>query len=91
LRGSSSPTPDPPAPSRRPAPPILGLDALGSASYGPEAKLAILLPLGALGLGVVWEITAGIGGLVEPGSAVATLQPFFPLHDGGTRFMCFAL
>jgi len=30
--------------------PILGLDALSSASYGPEAALAILLPVGALGL-----------------------------------------
>jgi amino acid transporter len=30
--------------------PILGLDALSSASYGPEAALAILLPAGALGL-----------------------------------------
>ena len=28
--------------------PILGLDALGSASYGPEALLTVLLPLGAL-------------------------------------------
>lgn len=27
----------------------LGLDALGSASYGPEAALTVLLPLGALG------------------------------------------
>ena len=30
--------------------PSLGLDALGSASYGPEAALAILIPAGALGL-----------------------------------------
>jgi amino acid transporter len=30
--------------------PILGLDALSSASYGPEAALAILLPAGALGI-----------------------------------------
>jgi amino acid transporter len=30
--------------------PVLGLDALSSASYGPEAALAILLPAGALGL-----------------------------------------
>ncbi len=40
----------------------LGLDALGSASYGPEAALTILLPLGAAGLnyvqGVLWVITA---------------------------------
>ncbi len=30
--------------------PILGLDALGSASYGPEALLTVLIPLGALAL-----------------------------------------
>jgi len=40
----------------------LGLDALGSASYGPEAALTILIPVGAAGLnyvqGVLWIITA---------------------------------
>jgi amino acid transporter len=40
--------------------PILGLDALGSASYGPEAALAVLLPLGALGLAYVREVIAAI-------------------------------
>jgi amino acid transporter len=30
--------------------PFLGLDALGSAAYGPEAALTILIPLGAVGL-----------------------------------------
>lgn len=30
--------------------PVLGLDGLGSASYGPEAALAILVPLGIAGL-----------------------------------------
>lgn len=30
--------------------PVLGLDALGSAAYGPEAALTLLIPLGALGL-----------------------------------------
>jgi amino acid transporter len=30
--------------------PILGLDALASAAYGPEALLTVLLPLGAAGL-----------------------------------------
>ena len=30
--------------------PMLGLDALGSAAYGPEAALTLLLPLGVLGL-----------------------------------------
>lgn len=30
--------------------PAMGLDALGSASYGPEAALTLLMPLGAAGL-----------------------------------------
>jgi amino acid transporter len=38
--------------------PVLGLDALSSAAYGPEAALTLLLPLGALGLGHVVPITA---------------------------------
>src|SRR6516165_4589728 len=38
--------------------PMLGLDALGSAAYGPEAALTLLLPLGAAGLGYVGPISA---------------------------------
>jgi amino acid transporter len=38
--------------------PMLGLDALGSAAYGPEAALALLIPLGAAGLGFIGPITA---------------------------------
>jgi amino acid transporter len=38
--------------------PVLGLDALSSAAYGPEAALTLLLPLGALGLEHVVPITA---------------------------------
>jgi hypothetical protein len=30
--------------------PVLGLDALASTGYGPEAALTILVPLGAAGL-----------------------------------------
>jgi hypothetical protein len=30
--------------------PVFGLDALGSAAYGPEAALTILIPLGAAGI-----------------------------------------
>src|ERR1044072_7750198 len=30
--------------------PMLGLDALASAAYGPEAALTVLIPLGAAGL-----------------------------------------
>jgi amino acid transporter len=38
--------------------PMLGLDALGSAAYGPEAALTLLIPLGAAGLGYVGPISA---------------------------------
>src|SRR5579864_7542058 len=37
--------------------PMLGLDALASSAYGPEAALTLLLPLGALGLGYILPIT----------------------------------
>ena len=37
--------------------PVFGLDALGSAAYGPEAALTILIPLGAAGLGYIAPIT----------------------------------
>ena len=38
--------------------PVLGLDALSSAAYGPEAALTLLLPLGVVGLVYVVPITA---------------------------------
>jgi amino acid transporter len=38
--------------------PMLGLDALGSAAYGPEAALTLLIPLGAEGLGYIGPISA---------------------------------
>src|SRR5262249_49506887 len=38
--------------------PVLGLDALGSAAYGPEAALTLLIPLGALGMAYVGPISA---------------------------------
>src|SRR5437899_3611970 len=37
--------------------PVLGLDALASASYGPEAALTVLLPLGVLASGYAAPIT----------------------------------
>src|SRR6266542_854469 len=40
--------------------PIFGLDALGSAAYGPEAALTVLLPLGAAGLAYIFPITTCI-------------------------------
>ena len=44
--------------------PIFGLDALGSAAYGPEALLTILIPLGLLGLAYVVPITLSIVALL---------------------------
>lgn len=38
--------------------PIFGLDALGSAAYGPEAALTLLIPLGAAGIGYIFPIIA---------------------------------
>ncbi|AUX47196.1 uncharacterized protein SOCE26_087080 [Sorangium cellulosum] len=38
--------------------PVLGLDALAAASYGPEAALTVLLPLGALGLRYIVPLSA---------------------------------
>ncbi|HYR87753.1 MAG TPA: APC family permease [Terriglobia bacterium] len=40
--------------------PIFGLDAISSASYGPEAALTVLMPLGAAGLSLILPITAAI-------------------------------
>jgi amino acid transporter len=40
--------------------PIFGLDALGSAAYGPEAALTVLLPVGAAGVAYVLPLSAGV-------------------------------
>jgi len=39
---------------------MLGLDALSSAAYGPEAAMTLLIPLGAAGLGYIGPISAVI-------------------------------
>jgi amino acid transporter len=38
--------------------PVLGLDALSSAAYGPEAALTLLIPLGVAGVGTALPILA---------------------------------
>ena len=43
---------------------MLGLDALASAAYGPEAAMTLLIPLGALGLGYIGSITGVITALL---------------------------
>ena len=50
--------------------PALGLDGLSSSAYGPEAALAILLPLGAVGLNYILPITGII--LAQLGGAFGT-------------------
>jgi len=40
--------------------PAMGLDALSSAAYGPEAALTVLLPLGAAGLAFILPIIGAI-------------------------------
>src|SRR3982751_3265685 len=40
--------------------PTMGLDALGSSAYGPEAALTILMPLGAASLGWIGWVMAPI-------------------------------
>src|SRR5450755_1577075 len=44
--------------------PVLGLDALSSAAYGPEAALTVLIPIGALGLHVIGPLSALIVGVL---------------------------
>ncbi len=44
--------------------PMLGLDALSSAAYGPEAAMTLLIPLGGLGIGYIGPISAVIIGLL---------------------------
>src|SRR3989440_6029828 len=44
--------------------PIFGLDALGSAAYGPEAALTLLIPLGLAGLHYTIPISAAIVALL---------------------------
>ena len=44
--------------------PAMGLDGLGSSSYGPEAALAVMIPLGAVSLGYVGPVIACIVALL---------------------------
>lgn len=45
--------------------PVLGLDALASASYGPEAALTVLLPLGILAPGYILPLSGVIIALLS--------------------------
>jgi amino acid transporter len=45
--------------------PVFGLDALSSAAYGPEAALAILIPLGVAGVAEILPISLAIIALLS--------------------------
>lgn len=45
--------------------PLLGLDALGSAAYGPEAALTLLMPLGLMGLRYITPLIAVVVALLS--------------------------
>jgi amino acid transporter len=65
--------------------PVLGLDALGSASYGPEAAMTVLLPLGAFTAAYIGWITAGIVAvLLAVGVSYLQTIPAYP--QGGGSF-----
>ena len=65
--------------------PVLGLDALASASYGPEAALTVLLPLGATAAIWVRPITLAIVGvLAVVALSYAQTIPAYP--NGGGSF-----
>jgi amino acid transporter len=61
--------------------PILGLDALSSAAYGPEAALTILLPLGAAGIGWIGPILAAV--IVVMTIVAASYRQTIAAYPGG--------
>lgn len=65
--------------------PALGLDALASAAYGPEAALTILLPLGALASGYIGPITVAII-LLLFAVALSYIQTIPAYPNGGGSF-----
>jgi amino acid transporter len=63
--------------------PIFGLDALGSAAYGPEAALTLLIPLSVAGLSYIVPVSLAIIGLLIV-VCFSYLQsiPAYPLGGG---------
>jgi amino acid transporter len=64
---------------------VLGLDALASAAYGPEAMLTVLLPLGAAGLHYTSWLTSLIGALLLV-VAVSYRQTISAYPNGGGAY-----
>ena len=65
--------------------PVLGLDALASAAYGPEAALTVLLPLGVVGLRYVLPISALIIALLTI-VAISYRQTIDAYPNGGGSY-----
>jgi amino acid transporter len=65
--------------------PALGLDALASATYGPEAALTVLLAAGSRGAGVIVPITLAIV-VVLALVVVSYLQTLSEYPDGGGSY-----
>ncbi len=61
--------------------PIFGLDALGSAAYGPEAALTILLPLGAAG--IVYALPLSIAVIVLLGIVYLSYRQTIEAYPNG--------
>jgi len=61
--------------------PIFGLDALGSAAYGPEAALTILLPLGLAGTYYILPISIAI--IILLGFVYFSYRQTIPAYPGG--------
>ncbi len=64
---------------------VLGLDALASAAYGPEALLTVLLPLGVAGLRYVTPLTGLIVGILLL-VALSYRQTIAAYPDGGGAY-----
>ncbi len=65
--------------------PMLGLDALASSAYGPEAALTLLIPLGAAGLAYIGPISALIIALLIV-VAVSYRQTIAAYPSGGGSY-----
>ncbi len=64
--------------------PAMGLDGLGSASYGPEAALTIMIPLGAASLGWIgWVMTPIIVLLIVLYLSYRQTVQAYPSNGGG--------
>ena len=60
--------------------PAMGLDGLGSSSYGPEAALTVLTPLGAAGLAYIGVVMLPILALLLRFSTSPIARPSAPIR-----------